>query len=130
MSSSDAKQGGDLFDMAKDGTNVPHDAGKMNTIPSKPNPHQASDAQGGLGAPDSAAAADNPVDMPRNPKDMGTSGDVITGAGDQMPSEVTTKHAHYGGGGSLAKGSERYDKHTKSKESDLEAKAAPGPGSS
>ena len=43
-----------------------------------------------------------------------------------MPSEVTTKNAHYGGGNSLAKGSERYDKHTKSKESDLEQKAAPG----
>ena len=98
----------------------------MNLIPSKPNPHQMSDPMGGLGAPEGASAADNPTDMPRNPRDMGSSGDVITGIGDQMPSEVNTKNAHYGGGNSLAKGSERYDKHTKSKESDLETKAAAG----
>ena len=106
----------------------------MNTIPSVPNPHQMSDPQGGLGAPDGASAADNPVDMPRNPRDMGASGEVISASGHQMPGEINTKNAHYGGGNSLAKGSERYDKHTKSKESDLEYKAsgshevAPAPG--
>lgn len=67
--------------------------------------------------------------MPRGPTDMGTAGaEIISGTGDQMPSEVTTKHAHYGGANGLAKGSERYDKHTKSKESDLEAKAGAGAG--
>ena len=113
--------------MAADGTSIPGDAGKMNTIPSVPNPHQASDAKAGLGAPEGASAADNPTDMPRNPRDMAGGGDeVITGVGDQMPGEATSKHTHFGGGNPLAKGSERYDKHTKSKESDLEYKAQAG----
>lgn len=116
-----------ITDMAVDGTSIPHDAGKMNTIPSVPNPHQASSAMGGLGAPEGASAADNPTDMPRNPRDMATGGsEVITATGDQMPGEASTKHSHFGGGNSLAKGSQRYDKHTKSKESDLEYKAQGG----
>ena len=90
---------------------------------------------GGFGAPDPATVADNPSDMPRNPRDMaaGTS-EAITGMGDQMPGEAATKSTHFGGGNPLAKGSERYDKHTKSKEADLEARAhgghdvAPAPG--
>jgi len=39
MASKDPHQGGDLFDMAADGTSIPSDAGQMNTtIPSKPRP--------------------------------------------------------------------------------------------
>ena len=38
MAPTDPHQGGDLFDMAKDGTSIPNDAGKMNLIPSKPRP--------------------------------------------------------------------------------------------
>lgn len=124
-----------ITDMAVEGTSIPHDAGKMNTIPSVPNPHQASSAMGGLGAPEGASAADNPTDMPRHPRDMSTGvSEVITGVGGQMPGETSTKHTHFGGGNPLAKGSQRYDKHTKSKESDLEYKAsgthevAPQPG--
>lgn len=80
-----------------------------------------------MGAPDAATVADNPTDMPRNPRDMGTYGaDIITGTGDQMPGESTTKHAHYGGANGLAKGSERYDKHTKTHESELMTRAAGG----
>ncbi|KAI0123012.1 hypothetical protein BJ170DRAFT_122056, partial [Xylariales sp. AK1849] len=47
----------DLFDMAKDGTKVPGDAGKMNLIPSKPSPTQH-DPTDGLGATSLHNAAD------------------------------------------------------------------------
>lgn len=64
---SDPKVGGDLNDMAVTGTKVPNDAGKMNTIPSKPRPDQiASDADPNyVGGVDLADAADNQGDIPR-----------------------------------------------------------------
>ncbi|KAG7407087.1 hypothetical protein Forpe1208_v013430 [Fusarium oxysporum f. sp. rapae] len=59
---SGSKQGGDLFDMAKDGTSIPGDAGKQSTISSAPNPYQRDgEAAGGLGSSDLAGAADNAV---------------------------------------------------------------------
>lgn len=64
MASSDPHQGGDLFDMAKDGTTIPNDAGKQNIIPSVPRPDQVNDPND-IGAPDLARAADNPNDVPR-----------------------------------------------------------------
>lgn len=59
--------GGDLFDMAKDGTTVPEDAAKPRLIPSKPRPDQiASELDvNSLGASDIAGAADNAQDIPR-----------------------------------------------------------------
>lgn len=59
--------GGDLFDMAKDGTTVPEDAAKPRLIPSKPRPDQiASEPDvNSLGASDLAGAADNAQDIPR-----------------------------------------------------------------
>ena len=68
MASSDPKQGGDLFDMAKDGTTMPNDAGKMNLIPSVPRPDQMTDDNNfgnNLGADSLAGAADNPTDISR-----------------------------------------------------------------
>ena len=68
MTSSDPKQGGDLFDMAKDGTSIPGDAGKQNLIPSVPRPDQMTDNNNfgdNLGASDLAGAADNATDIPR-----------------------------------------------------------------
>lgn len=115
--------GGDLNDMAKDGTSIPGDAGKQRTIPSVPNPRQAansaeSSAEGGLGAPNAAAAADNPTDIPRGPSDMSSANaEAITGLGDQMPGEQGSKHLHYSGANALAKGSERLDKHTRDSKS-------------
>lgn len=64
MASSDPHQGGDLFDMAKDGTSMPNDAGKQNLIPSVPRPDQITD-DNGLGADNLAGAADNPTDIAR-----------------------------------------------------------------
>ena len=65
MSSTDPHQGGDLFDMAKDGTTMPNDAGKHNLIPSVPRPDQISDTPNDLGASDLQRAADNPTDISR-----------------------------------------------------------------
>jgi hypothetical protein len=56
--------GGDLFDMAKDGTTVPGSAAEPRVIPSKPRPDQvASDNE--LGGVNLADAADNATDIPR-----------------------------------------------------------------
>ncbi|KAL9116268.1 MAG: hypothetical protein Q9187_007210, partial [Circinaria calcarea] len=65
MSSTDPHQGGDLFDMAKDGTTMPNDAGKQNLIPSVPRPDQISDSPNDFGAPDLQRAAENPTDISR-----------------------------------------------------------------
>ena len=63
--------GGDLFDMAKDGTTVPDDTTKPRIIPSVPRPGQygttkASEADPNfLGGTTLAEAADNVSDIPR-----------------------------------------------------------------
>lgn len=59
--------GGDLFDLAKDGTKVPEDSAKPRTIPSKPRPDQLSSAAdpNDLGSADLASAATNAGDIPR-----------------------------------------------------------------
>lgn len=67
MSSSDPHTGGDLSDMAAEGTTMPNDAGKMNLIPSVPRPDQiASDTDANdLGSADLEGAATNADDIPR-----------------------------------------------------------------
>ena len=68
MASSDPKQGGDLFDMAKDGTTIPGDAGKQNLIPSVPRPDQITDPStdpNDMGGAGLESAADNATDIPR-----------------------------------------------------------------
>ena len=63
--------GGDLFDMAKDGTTVPEDSAQPRLIPSKARPDQyattkASEADPNfLGGTTMAEVADNPGDIPR-----------------------------------------------------------------
>merc|ERR1712070_291273 len=65
----DANKGGNISDMAVDGTKVPDNAGKPNVIPSVPNPHQQAESQeyqkGRIGAGDIQGAADNAPHMPR-----------------------------------------------------------------
>lgn len=124
--------------MAKDGTTMPSDAGKQNLIPSVPNPHQkaeidaAAAGNDGLGAPSVAAAADNATDIPRDPSDKtSANAEVITGTGDQLPGEIGTKNLHFGADNPLAKGSQRYDKHTRSQnefDGPSGADVAAGPG--
>lgn len=59
--------GGDLFDMAKDGTSVPEDAAKPRTIPSKPRPDQIADESdpNAIGGTTMAEAVTNAGDIPR-----------------------------------------------------------------
>lgn len=116
--------GGDLSDMAVEGTTVPSDASKLNTIPSVPRPEQMAENpayhKGFINAADEAGAADNATDMPRQFKDIGATSEVITGTGDQMPAQIESKNLHFGANDPLAKGHDRYYKHAKQKESDLE----------
>lgn len=150
MSSTDPHQGGDLFDMAKDGTTMPNDAGKQNLIPSVPRPDQISDSSNDPGAPDLQRAADNPTDIsrvvfppplfhapsltdhsffrPQSNRDIASTGEVLTGTGDALPAQVESKRLHMSANNPLAKGHDRYDKHTVQKESDLERYAGEGAG--
>lgn len=145
MASNDPHQGGDLFDMAADGTSIPNDAGNMNTIPSKPRPGEGEGTVNANRSP-LADAASNAADIPRGVRDMGATGEVETGTGyaflklslmtmlisvclrDQLPAQVESKRLHYGANDPLSKGHDRYDKHSRQKESDLERYANEGSG--
>ncbi|CAF3565026.1 unnamed protein product [Fusarium graminearum] len=93
---SDSKKGADLFDMAKDGTSIPGDAGEMNTIKSVPNPHQRDgEAAGGLGSTSLANAADNALNESEG-RESGI-GEVISASGHDVPNSVTGKPGGRGG---------------------------------
>jgi hypothetical protein len=113
----DPHQGGSLSDMATTGTNMPNDAGKMNTIPSVPRPDQRADHFGfdnaGVAEPSTAMAADNATDMPRSTRDVGQSGEVISGTGNSMPAGVEAKHAYMGSNQHAGHGDTRELKHQK-----------------
>lgn len=112
MSSEDAHKGGDLSDMAVKGTKIPNDAGQHNLLPSVPRPDQMEDPND-LGSSTIAGAADNATDIPRKNKDIGSTGEVVTGTGDQLPAEVESKRLHYGANNPASKGHERDAKHRK-----------------
>lgn len=68
MASDPNPKGGDLSDMAVDGTTVPEDSAKPRVIRSVPRPDQITDPatdSNNLGAVDLASAADNPQDISR-----------------------------------------------------------------
>ena len=67
MSQSGPNSGGDLFDMAKDGTTVPEDAAVPRTILSKPRPDEIADEADPnyVGGTNFAEAATNASDIPR-----------------------------------------------------------------
>ncbi|KAF2083547.1 hypothetical protein K490DRAFT_51381 [Saccharata proteae CBS 121410] len=114
----DPHQGGSLTDMAVNGTTVPGDAGKMNTIPSVPRPGQTTEQSelNPIGAADQHSAVDNPTDIPRSGKDMGATGGVITGTGDQLPATIESKRMHFSPNDAKSKGHDRYDKHSQDKQ--------------
>ena len=127
MPTTDPHEGGRLEDMAEKGTEIPNDAGVMNLIPSVPRPDQIpSDSET---APDLAAAADNPTDIPRTHRDTGMSGEVMTGTGDRLPARaVEDKNLAGRGNEPAAKGHTRDAKHGKQKVSDVDKYASEGPG--
>ncbi|KAI6091797.1 hypothetical protein F4821DRAFT_173087 [Hypoxylon rubiginosum] len=88
-----SKEGGDLNDMAKDGTSIPGDAGKQNLIPSVPNPHQKQqDTGGGIGAGSLSGAADNPVGGAKD-----ADNDAVTATGHSLPQSAAGKYSRSGG---------------------------------
>ncbi|KAF4445834.1 hypothetical protein F53441_10479 [Fusarium austroafricanum] len=94
---SDPKQGGDLFQMAKDGTSIPGDAGKQNIVSSVPNPHQRDgEAAGGLGSTTLHGAADNAVLSASEGRESGV-GEGISATGHDIPHSVTGKPGGRGG---------------------------------
>ncbi|KAL4806923.1 hypothetical protein BDV18DRAFT_160086 [Aspergillus unguis] len=108
-------QGGSLSDMAPTGTNIPNDAGKMNTIPSVPRPDQLQEDDSfsyqGQGQPTTAFAADNATDFPRSTRDMGFSGEVTTGTGNTFPAQGENAGNEIGSNWPGAKGSTRAYEH-------------------
>ncbi|KAI1259208.1 hypothetical protein F5Y18DRAFT_410694 [Xylariaceae sp. FL1019] len=85
----DSHQGGDLNQMAKDGTKVPGDAGKMNTVPSVASQDQKTDRE--FGASQLNTAADNPAGA-------GSADDeAITATGHSIDTSAFTKHSGHGG---------------------------------
>jgi hypothetical protein len=124
--SSDPRQGGRLEDMAVDGTTIPSSSAQPRYIKSVPRPDQIVEDPNSLGQSGLDRAADNVTDMPRRNKDMGATGEVITGTGDQLPAQIESKRLHYGPNNPLAKGHDRYDKHARQNESDLDRFAGDG----
>ncbi|KAI1503007.1 hypothetical protein F5X99DRAFT_377310 [Biscogniauxia marginata] len=85
-----SKQGGDLNEMAKDGTSVPGDAGKQNVVPSVPDPQQKRDPSPGATALHSAA--DNPVGV--GPADD----EAVTASGHEVPAAAAAEKYSRSGG--------------------------------
>ncbi|KAM7207885.1 hypothetical protein V8F20_001679 [Naviculisporaceae sp. PSN 640] len=79
-------QGGDLFDMAKDGTKVPADAAKPNYIKSEANPEQKKDSSG----LESAALNEVPLGSTRL-------GEVVSASGGELPEDIGEKYSMHGG---------------------------------
>ncbi|CAG8091893.1 unnamed protein product [Penicillium nalgiovense] len=99
MVQQDPHQGGTLSEMAQ-GTSMPNDAGKMNTIPSVPRPDQRAEHSDfdneGIALPSTAMAADNTTDWPRSTRDVGQSGEVISGTGNSMEAGIEAKRTYMG----------------------------------
>ncbi|OKL56667.1 hypothetical protein UA08_08309 [Talaromyces atroroseus] len=115
MAGNDPHRGGTLSEMAPTGTTMPNDAGLQNTIPSKARRDQQEEDHrfdyDGIAQPSVAAAADNSTDMPRSTRDVGQSGEVMTGIGDSLPAEIETKNMHFQANDPGAKGRVRTFKH-------------------
>ncbi|KAJ4351794.1 uncharacterized protein N0V89_007138 [Didymosphaeria variabile] len=109
----DPHQGGRLEDMAAAGTSVPNDAGLHRTIPSVPRPDQIDPPADTHSHPNPAHAADNTFDIPRGTRDQGVTGEILTGTGDQMSSNVEKKSFDDAPFDSRAKGSDQYYKHAR-----------------
>ncbi|KAI4240557.1 MAG: hypothetical protein L6R40_005045 [Gallowayella cf. fulva] len=123
-------EGGSLSSMAATGTTVPDSSATPRTIPSKPRPDQtttSSNDPSDLGSTSLAGVADNASDMPRSVRDQAPTSSVITGTGDALPDEASSKRLHELGNPDLSKGHARYDKHVRQKGSD-EEKGAVGMG--
>ncbi|KAH8700285.1 hypothetical protein BGW36DRAFT_395411 [Talaromyces proteolyticus] len=115
MASNDPHRGGTLEEMAPTGTRIPNDAGLQNTILSVPRQDQWGEdhrfSYDGIAQPSVPTAADNATDMPRSTRDVGQSGEVMTGTGDSLPGEIETKRLYTRTNDPGAKGHGRNLKH-------------------
>lgn len=106
--------GGSLSEMAPSGTTIPNNAGIQSLIPSVPRPDQRSENSQfdneGLAEPTSAFAADNATDLPRSTRDVGATGEVITGTGNSIGAGVERKRTQ-GANDPGARGDVRNLKH-------------------
>lgn len=133
---SDPHQGGRLEDMAAEGTKIPDDAGTQNVvcvshktylstslhvqlqhailtlsqIHSVPRPDQIN-PDPSLAHANIAHGADNAFDIPRSVNDPGQTGEVLTGTGDQLNSNVEKKNLDDANKEPGAKGHDRGAKH-------------------
>jgi hypothetical protein len=123
--SSNPQQGGRLEDMAVDGTSTLSDSAQPRYIKSVPRPDQI-DESNNVGQTQLSGAAGNDTGIPRRNKDIGISGEVISGPGDQLPGEIESKRLHVGPNEPLAKGHDRYHKHHRQNESDFDRYASEG----
>ncbi|KAL0256353.1 hypothetical protein SLS55_008747 [Diplodia seriata] len=90
--------GGNLSDMAVKGTDIPNDAGRMNTIPSKPAPdsiHDAAPTNNPVGSRPDQASASGAFDAARSTTDTGMTGEVTTGTGDALPASIESKRLDF-----------------------------------
>lgn len=120
----DPHQGGSLSDMAVSGTTIPNDAGKQRTIPSVPRPDQRAEHflydNEGIAEPNLATAADNATDLPRSTRDVGQTGEVMSGTGDSIPASIESKRAYMGTNIPGGAGDSRDMKHNKYNRSSFE----------
>ncbi|CAO2654779.1 Nn.00g115120.m01.CDS01 [Neocucurbitaria sp. VM-36] len=105
-------QGGRLEDMAAEGTSIPNDAGKQNLIPSVPRPDQIN-PDPSLAHANPAHGADNAYDIPRSVNDRGQTGEILTGTGDSISSNVEKKNLDDANFDPRAKGHDQYAKHAR-----------------
>ncbi|KAL2255120.1 hypothetical protein VTK26DRAFT_4071 [Humicola hyalothermophila] len=74
-------KGGNLFDMAKEGTKVPEDAAKPNVIPAGPKPGEK-ETGGGL---------------EENTLGATSLGEVVSASGGELPEDIGQKYSRGGG---------------------------------
>lgn len=122
-STQDPHTGGTLSEMAN-GTTMPNDAGLQRVLPSVPRPDQRSEDpqfdNEGVAEPTPQFAADNPVDLPRSTRDMGMTGEVMSGTADSLGAKMEAQRAEIGANGASTKGNVRKFKHAKKNRSAFE----------
>ena len=94
---------------------MPNDAGLQRLIPSLPRPDQLSQNSQydneGLGEPTTTLSVDNMTDLPRSTRDVGMTGEVVSGTGDSINAEIESKRLQIGANGPGFRGDVRNLKH-------------------
>ena len=139
MVPTDPHQGGRLEDVAAEGTTLPRDAGKQRLvglttshthlcfvgrltvlyISSVPRPDQKGPGPE-FSHTNPAYAADNAFDIPRGVNDQGSTGEVISGTGDQISSNIEKKNLDDADKVPEAKGHDEYVKHVRKQQSEFD----------